>query len=206
MSGCVHMNPEDSCASCAPEKLLRVRAWLRSISDDLVTQIIARAEKAEAERDAAGAALCAAMPPTPGTKDRTLGALVTQIIKERDEARELEAIARSRMTYLAAYHDHTALDRTSKELRRERDELAEHERQTHERMGAILGTDDSMERCAERLRAKYDAALVVLRALELRTMSRNIGDTWNVESPHVRGYVHVPAEWNIICSDVESKP
>lgn len=54
---------------------------------------IERAERAEAERDAAGAALCAAMPPIPGAKDRTLADLVTQIIGERDRFARLYADA-----------------------------------------------------------------------------------------------------------------
>lgn len=35
-------------------------------------------------------------------------------------------------------------------------ELQEHERQTHERLGAILGTDDSLEECAKRLKAEVE--------------------------------------------------
>lgn len=31
MSGCVHMNPQESCASCAPERLLKAETQLREV-------------------------------------------------------------------------------------------------------------------------------------------------------------------------------
>lgn len=49
-----------------------------------------------------------------------------------------------------------ALREENARLTRERDDLQEHERQTHERLGAILGTDDSLEECAKRMRRERD--------------------------------------------------
>lgn len=56
----------------------------------------------------------------------------------------------------------------SAELTALRERLAgveEHERQTHERLGAILGTDDSLEECAKRLKADRDATKVQWQSL-----------------------------------------
>ena len=36
-------------------------------------------------------------------------------------------------------------------------ELERHEEQTHERLGALLGTDDSLEECAKQLLSERDA-------------------------------------------------
>jgi hypothetical protein len=51
------------------------------------------------------------------------------------------------------------------------DKLAEHERQTHERLGAILGTDDSLEECAKRLKQRCEAA-----EREVARLHKIIGD------------------------------
>jgi hypothetical protein len=63
-----------------------------------------------------------------------------------------DQVARMMREYAAA-----AIEGATKELRAELAELLEHEKQTHERLGKILGTDDSLEECAKRLRAERDA-------------------------------------------------
>lgn len=139
MSGCAHKDPGEFCAACATEATLRgalhelsliAADTMRGVTDcstplfQRVRNIVELLNAVEAERDAAGAALSAAMPPVPGVKDRTLADLVAQIIAERDE-------------------------------------LAEHERQTHERLGAILGTDTSLEDAARRMLRKRDEAQAI---------------------------------------------
>lgn len=99
MSGCAHRDPGEFCAACATEATLRgalhelsliAADTMRGVTDcstplfQRVRNIVEMLKAVEAERDAAGAALCAAMPPVPGAKDRTLADLVAQIIAERD--------------------------------------------------------------------------------------------------------------------------
>jgi chromosome segregation ATPase len=43
-------------------------------------------------------------------------------------------------------------------IKRQLEAAYAHERQTHEQLGAILGTDDSLEECAKRMQAKLAAA------------------------------------------------
>lgn len=58
-----------------------------------------------------------------------------------------------------------AITAENERLAGEVEELREHERQTHERLGAILGTDDSLEECAKRLKADRDAIKVQWQSL-----------------------------------------
>lgn len=60
------------------------------------------------------------------------------------------------------------------EVERERDDFAEHEKQTHERLGAILGTTDSLEQCALRLRADRDVARAEIENIKTVEFPRRI--------------------------------
>lgn len=56
-------------------------------------------------------------------------------------------------------------------------EALEHEQQTHERLGAILGTDDSLEQCAKRMKEHYDELREFVRLITLQLQKhRSLGD------------------------------
>ncbi len=59
-------------------------------------------------------------------------------------------------------------------------EFQEHEEQTHRQLGAILGTDDSLERLAKQLRENYDdlREFVRLITLQLQTHEGKTPAQW----------------------------
>ncbi len=56
-------------------------------------------------------------------------------------------------------------------------ELEEHERQTHETLGSILGTDDSLERCARRIKDRLSKLDNGLKDIESRASRTKISPT-----------------------------
>lgn len=90
--------------------------------------------------------------------------LALNIVTERDDLRAKleqaeEEVERLKERLLIESHEAAAQNARGNHLEKRAEaaeaklaELAEHERQTHERLGAILGTDDSLEECAKRLK------------------------------------------------------